>query len=137
MPARTKLPRTMTGKMFSLIFSFLPASARPNTMCCTLFDTLLHVLNASACGLDERSWRYVWNSQKVCQEKVSRHGAAEESAPASRLHRPGGEGEGRTRSAAVTDSSHKSRRNSSKAIDSLSTLMIRWHNCGRKNSMSS
>lgn len=44
---------------------------------------------------------------------------------------------GRTSSAAVTDSSHRSNKNSSNAIDSLSTLIIRWHSCGRKNSMSS
>lgn len=37
----------------------------------------------------------------------------------------------------MTDSSHRSKRNSSRAMDSLSTLMIRWHSCGRKNSMSS
>lgn len=45
--------------------------------------------------------------------------------------------EARTSKAAVTDSSHRSSRNSSNAIDSLSTLIIRWHNWGRKNSMSS
>lgn len=43
----------------------------------------------------------------------------------------------RTNNAAVTDSSHRSSRNSSSAIDSLSTLIIRWHSCGRKNSISS
>lgn len=43
----------------------------------------------------------------------------------------------RTNNAAVTDSSHRSSRNSSRAIDSLSTLMMRWHSCGKKNSMSS
>lgn len=43
----------------------------------------------------------------------------------------------RTNNAAVTDSSHRSNRNSSSAIDSLSTLMMRWHSCGRKNSISS
>lgn len=43
----------------------------------------------------------------------------------------------RTNNAAVTDSSHRSNKNSSRAIDSLSTLMMRWHSCGRKNSMSS
>lgn len=42
-----------------------------------------------------------------------------------------------TKSAAVTDSSHKSNKNSSRAIDSLSTLIIRWHSCGKKNSISS
>jgi hypothetical protein len=44
---------------------------------------------------------------------------------------------GRTSNAAVTDSSHKSNKNSSNAIDSLSTLIIKWHSCGRKNSISS
>jgi hypothetical protein len=43
----------------------------------------------------------------------------------------------RTNNAAVTDSSHRSSRNSSSAIDSLSTLIMRWHSCGRKNSISS
>lgn len=32
-----------------------------------------------------------------------------------------------TNRAAVTDSSHRSSRNSSRAMDSLSTLMIKWH----------
>lgn len=35
-----------------------------------------------------------------------------------------------TSKAPVTDSSHRSNMNSSSAMDSLSTLMIRWHNCG-------
>lgn len=34
--ARTKLDKTVTGKVFSLIFSWRPTSARPKTMCCTL-----------------------------------------------------------------------------------------------------
>ena len=42
-----------------------------------------------------------------------------------------------TKRAAMTDSSHKSSRNSSRATDSLSTVMTRWHSWGRKNSMSS
>lgn len=61
-----------------------------------------------------------------------------------------------TRSAPFTDSSHRSIRNSSRAIESLSMLMRRWHSlramsyvyvrglqkraathCGRKNSRSS
>jgi hypothetical protein len=42
-----------------------------------------------------------------------------------------------TSSAPFTDSSHRSRINSSRAIDSLSTLIMRWHSCGRKNSISS
>lgn len=37
----------------------------------------------------------------------------------------------------MTDSSQRSSRNSSNAIDSLLTVMITWHSCGRKNSMSS
>jgi hypothetical protein len=43
----------------------------------------------------------------------------------------------RTSSAPFTDSSHRSRMNSSRAIDSLSTLIMRWHSCGKKNSISS
>lgn len=42
-----------------------------------------------------------------------------------------------TRSAAVTDSSQRSSKNSSRAIDSLSTLIMRWHSWGKKNSISS
>ena len=42
-----------------------------------------------------------------------------------------------TNSAPLTDSSHKSIMNSSKAMDSLSIEMSRWHSCGRKNSISS
>ena len=42
-----------------------------------------------------------------------------------------------TSKAALTDSSQRSNINSSSAIDSLLTLIIRWHNCGRKNSISS
>lgn len=30
----------------------------------------------------------------------------------------------------MTDSSQRSKRNSSNAIDSLSTLTMRWHSCG-------
>jgi len=48
-----------------------------------------------------------------------------------------GEGRGLTKRAAVTDSSQRSSRNSSSAIDSLLTLIMMWHSCGRKNSMSS
>lgn len=42
-----------------------------------------------------------------------------------------------TSKAPLTDSSHKSTMNSSSAMDSLSMEMSRWHNCGRKNSISS
>ena len=35
------------------------------------------------------------------------------------------------------DSSQRSSRNSSRAMDSFSTLMIRWQSCGNKNSISS
>ncbi len=63
--ARTKLARTVTGRMFSVIFSCLAESGRPKTTCWTLLYTLRQVLNASVCGFGERSCRYVWNSQKV------------------------------------------------------------------------
>lgn len=59
------------------------------------------------------------------------------SKSVSLLFGGGGEGGGRTSRAAVGDSSHRSRRNSSRAMDSLSTLMMRWQSWGRKNSMSS
>lgn len=57
--ASTKLASTLTGKVFSFIFSFLAESPKPNTICWTLLYTLRHVLKASDCGFDERSWRYV------------------------------------------------------------------------------
>jgi hypothetical protein len=44
---------------------------------------------------------------------------------------------GNTSRAPLTDSSHKSIMNSSRAMDSLSIEMSRWHSCGRKNSISS
>lgn len=42
-----------------------------------------------------------------------------------------------TSRAPETDSSQRSSRNSSSAMDSLLTLMMRWHSSGRKNSTSS
>jgi hypothetical protein len=42
-----------------------------------------------------------------------------------------------TSKAPFTDSSHRSKINSSNAMDSLLTLIIKWHNCGKKNSISS
>jgi hypothetical protein len=42
-----------------------------------------------------------------------------------------------TSRAPLTDSSHKSIMNSSRAMDSLSSEMSRWHSWGRKNSISS
>lgn len=42
-----------------------------------------------------------------------------------------------TSNAPFTDSSQRSRMNSSRAIDSLLTLIMRWHSWGRKNSISS
>jgi hypothetical protein len=41
---------------------------------------------------------------------------------------------GRTSSAPLTDSSQRSMMNSSRAMDSLSMLMSKWHSWGRKNS---
>lgn len=55
--ARTKLERTVTGRTFSLIFSWRPVSARPKTMCWTLLYTLRQVWKAFVCGFEERSWR--------------------------------------------------------------------------------
>lgn len=53
--ARTKLPRTITGRTFSVIFSCLPVSEMPKTTCCTLLYTRRQVLKASVWGFDERS----------------------------------------------------------------------------------
>src|SRR5437762_14361194 len=58
---RTKLARTVTGSTFSVILSCRAASGRPKTICWTLLYTRRQVWNASAWGLDERSWRYVWS----------------------------------------------------------------------------
>lgn len=55
--ARTKLPRTVTGRTFSVILSCRALSGRPKTTCCTLLYTLRQVLKASVWGFDERSWR--------------------------------------------------------------------------------
>jgi hypothetical protein len=58
MLARTKLPRTVTGRALSVIFSWRTLSVeRPKTTCWTLLYTLLHVLKASVWGFGERSWR--------------------------------------------------------------------------------
>jgi hypothetical protein len=69
--ARTKLPRTVTGRTLSVIFSCLAASDTPKQMCCTLFSTLRHVLKASVWGFGARSCKYVWKYQNVCIEGVS------------------------------------------------------------------
>ena len=55
--ASTKLPRTVTGRTFSVIRSCLPLSETPKTMCWTLLKTLRQVLKASVWGFGERSWR--------------------------------------------------------------------------------
>jgi hypothetical protein len=55
--ARTKLPRTVTGRTFSVIFSCLAVSDSPNTTCCTLLYTRRQVLKASVWGFGERSCR--------------------------------------------------------------------------------
>ena len=55
--ANTKLASTVTGKIFSLIFSCRAVSASPNTICCTLLYTLRQVWKAPVWGLEERSWR--------------------------------------------------------------------------------
>jgi hypothetical protein len=65
MLARTRLESTVTGRTFSLIFSRRCGSAEPKTMRCTLLYMRRHVLNAIELGALARSWRYVWNSQKV------------------------------------------------------------------------
>ena len=53
--ASTKLARTVTGRTFSVIFSWRPELERPKTMCWTLLYTRLHVWKACACGVDARS----------------------------------------------------------------------------------
>jgi hypothetical protein len=55
--ARTKLPSTVTGRIFSLIFCCLAASARPNTTCWTLLYTRRQVLKAPDCGVGDKSCR--------------------------------------------------------------------------------
>lgn len=73
------------------------------------------VLKAFEFGAEARSWRYVWKSQKVCNAVTTGgHG-----------HRSGSRDP--TRSAPLTDSSHRSMMNSSSAMDSLSMLIRRWH----------
>lgn len=63
--ARTTLERTVVGRMFPWIFSGLTAPMDPNTMFCTLLKILRHVLKDSEWGLLERSYKWVWNVQKV------------------------------------------------------------------------
>lgn len=64
--------------------------------------------------------------------------AAKTSVASSAKHDAPSEcGSKRTSNAPLTDSSHRSIMKSSKAMDSLSMDMRRWHSCGRKNSISS
>lgn len=54
--ASTKLARMVTGSVFSLIFSCLTVSPKPNTTCWTLLYTLRHFLKDSDWGFEARSW---------------------------------------------------------------------------------
>lgn len=71
--ASTILDNTVTGRTFSLIFSFRAGSGAPKTIRWTLLYMRLQVLKALEVGFGVRSRRYVWNSQKVCVSLLS-HG---------------------------------------------------------------
>jgi hypothetical protein len=74
-PASIMLERTVTGRTFALMGSRRMLSTGPKMMCWTLLKMRLHVLKCSDCGLEERSWRYVWKSQKVCKVSGRRQAA--------------------------------------------------------------
>jgi hypothetical protein len=64
-PASIMLERTVTGNTFALMSSRRMLSAGPKMTCWTLLNIRLQVLKCSDWGLEDKSWRYVWKSQKV------------------------------------------------------------------------
>ena len=91
-------------------------------------DALDAVVDTAACfeGVG------VWGGGEVVQVRLEEpEGLA---AGVSRGRQRGRGRGGRTSSAPLTDSSQRSMMNSSRAMDSLSMLMSRWHSWGKKNS---